>query len=193
MGSSFRFRVAGHRAPAPSLVWIVLGLAPPMHARGGGQPMSPLTPGGGEPSPPPKFNSLYHYFINLHINISFISISNSSFMGAGPLDPPSLRGGPAGNDLALLSWCQWDVFSCGVGPPDPPWSRLGAGQLTPVCPVSMWRGSPGPPLVPVRGRAVNTCLPCSCQWDDFLLVAWVLRTPQPRWGPAVSDLALPLM
>jgi len=54
---------------------------------------------------------------------------------------------------------------------------------------SWWRGSHGPPPAPVGGRQSTTLSALFwCQWDEFLLVAWVLRTPQPRWGPAVIAL-----
>jgi len=53
---------------------------------------------------------------------------------------------------------------------------------------------PRTPPGPIGGRQSTTLSALFwCQWDEFLLVAWVLRTPQPRWGPAVINLALPLM
>jgi len=88
-------------------------------------------------------------------------------MGVGPVDPPSLRGGPAGNELALLVGVSGMSLSWGVGPPDPPQALWGPGS--------------------------HTCLPCSfVSGTPSCLWRW-LFSPSAPVGPAVSNLALSLL
>jgi len=137
-------------------------VGPPHACPWGGSSHAPLTPRGGEPSPPSKFFPFIKLILILHNSILFSLIQFQLFMGEGPLDPPSLRGGPAGNDLVCL---------VGV-----------SGMSFLVARV------PRTPHGPVGGRAVNTCLPCSVV---SVMPSGLWRgspNPQPRLGPTVSNL-----
>jgi len=137
-------------------------VGPPHACPWGGSSHAPLTP-GGRPRPPLHPNSIPFittlYYIIYQYLLQFIS--NSSFMGEGPLDPPSLRGGPAGNDLVCLVGVSG--MSCSV-------ARV-----------------PRTPHGPVGGWAVNTCLHCSVV---SVMPSGLWRgspNPQPRSGPTVSN------